>query len=194
MAEDVAAGGAVGEQLTERLFLAVALSDDVRHGLAAFLDNEAGRLPGKPVPPANWHLTLRFLGTTEQHQRDLVVAFLDDHATTEPFVLGFDGLGGFARPARATVLWLGVGRGSDPAAALAMVCEEAAQAAGFDPEDRPFHPHVTLSRIRPKKDVSSLVDSVPRFPLTQTVDRITLYRSILGRDGARYEVADEVEL
>ena len=184
----------MGEQLTERLFLAVALSDDVRHGLAAFLDDEAGRLPGKPVPPANWHLTLRFLGTTEQHQRDLVVAFLDDHATTEPFVLGFDGLGGFARPARATVQWLGVGRGSDSAAALAAVCEEAAQAAGFDPEDRPFHPHVTLSRIRPRKDVSSLVESVARFPLTQTVDRITLYRSILGQEGARYEVADEVEL
>jgi 2'-5' RNA ligase len=28
----------------------------------------------------------------------------------------------------------------------------------------------------------------------QTVDRITLYRSLLGRDGARYEVVDEVEL
>ena len=109
-------------------------------------------------------------------------------------MLGFDGLGGFARPARATVLWLGVGRGSDPAAALAAVCEEAAQAAGFDPEDRPFHPHVTVSRIRRRKDVSGLVESVARFPLTQTVDRITLYRSILGRDGARYEVADEVEL
>ncbi|GMQ85810.1 MAG: RNA 2',3'-cyclic phosphodiesterase [Acidimicrobiia bacterium] len=184
----------MGERLTERLFLAVALSDDVRHGLAAFLDDAAGPLPGKAVPPANWHLTLRFLGATEEPQRDRVLVFLDDHAITEPFVLGFVGLGSFPSPGRATVLWLGIGRGSDRAAALAAVCEEAVQAAGFDPEDRPFHPHVTLSRIRPRKDVSALVESVPPFPLSQTVDRITLYRSMLERGGAHYEIVDEIEL
>jgi 2'-5' RNA ligase len=38
------------------------------------------------------------------------------------------------------------------------------------------------------------VERVPRFPLAQTVEEITLYRSVLGRGGASYEVVDEIEL
>ena len=92
------------------------------------------------------------------------------------------------------MLWLGVGRGREELTDLAAACEEAAQAAGFDVEERPFHPHVTLSRIRPWQDVRSVVEELPAFPLNQEVDRITLYRSLLGRGGARYEVVDEVAL
>ena len=182
------------EPLTERLFLGIALTDGVRHGLAAFLGAKAGPLPGKPVPPENWHLTLRFLGSTEEPARDRVLHFLDEHMLTLPFVLGFDGLGAFARPARATVLWLGVNRGVEELSELASICEEAAQSAGFVPEDRPFHPHVTVSRLRPWQDVRSLVETVPPFPLAQTVEEITVYRSVLGQGGARYEVVDEIEL
>ena len=52
----------MGHGLSDRLFLAVALTDEVAHGLAAFLAEETMRLPGRPTPPANWHLTIRFLG------------------------------------------------------------------------------------------------------------------------------------
>ena len=184
----------MGESLSERLFLGVGLSDDVRHGLVAFLEAKAGRLPGKPVPPENWHLTLRFLGSTDEPARDRLLAFLDAHPLTLPFVLGFDGLGGFSRPARATVLWLGIRRGIEELSELASICEEAVQTAGFDAEDRPFHAHVTLARIRPWEDVRQLVEAVPAFPLAQEVDRITVYRSVLGSGGARYEMVDEIEL
>ena len=180
--------------MSERLFVAVALSDEVRHGLASFLMEHTMRLPGRPTPPDNWHLTLRFLGPTGAVQRDRILEFLDDHLTVEPFTLGFDTLGVFPKPSRATVLWLGVDRGRSEVASAAAVCEAAAVSAGFDPEDRPFHPHLTLSRIRPPQDVRGLIDRVPRFPLTMRVDRLTLYRSELGRDGARYEVVDEVLL
>jgi len=184
----------VGEPLTERLFLGVALADEVRHGLAAYLEAKARPLPGKSVPPQNWHLTLRFLGPTEEQQRDRVLAFLDQHMLTLPFVMGFAGLGAFSRPARATVLWLGVSRGTEELAELAAICEEAAQAAGLAADDRPFHPHVTVSRIRPKQDVTSTVEAVPPFPLAQTVEHITLYRSLFDGGGARYEVVEQIEL
>ena len=108
----------MGEPLTDRLFLGVALTDELRHGLAAFLEAKAAPLPGKPVPPANWHLTLRFLGATEEPDRDRVLAFLDEDALTLPFVLGFGPLGAFSRPARATVLWMGVRRGAEELAEL----------------------------------------------------------------------------
>jgi 2'-5' RNA ligase len=180
--------------VSDRLFLAVALTNEVRHGLAAFLSERVIRLPGRPASPDNWHLTLRFLGSTGALQRDRILEFLDDHLMVGPSTLSFTGLGAFPKQSRATVLWLGVGRGSDELAAAAGVCEEAAVAAGFEPEDRPFHPHVTLSRIRPPVDVDGIVEQVGRFPLKMEVDRLTLYRSHLGRDGASYETVDEVLL
>jgi 2'-5' RNA ligase len=91
-------------------------------------------------------------------------------------------------------LWLGIEQGADEIEALADRCESAAQAAGFSPEDRPFHPHVTLSRIRPWQDLRPLVERFPRFPATQTVEAITLFRSILGQGGAGYETVDTVPL
>jgi 2'-5' RNA ligase len=178
---------------SERLFLAVALSDDVRHALAAFVDDPR-ELPGRPVDPGNWHVTLRFLGRTEPMQRDIVLAHIDQELAQRRFTLGFGGLGAFPRPGRATVLWLGIEQGADEIEALADRCESAAQAAGFSPEDRPFHPHVTLSRIRPWQDVRPLVERFPRFPATQTVEAITLFRSILGQGGAGYETVDTVPL
>jgi 2'-5' RNA ligase len=92
------------------------------------------------------------------------------------------------------VLWLGIDRGADEAARVAVVCDEAAVAAGFEPEDRPFHPHVTLARIRPKQNVGDLVDRFPRFPLTQSVESVTVYRSRLGPTGATYEAVTSIPL
>ena len=183
-------------EAADRLFLAVALSNDVRYALASFLheQTEHRALPGRPVDPQNWHITLRFLGRTEPPQRDIVLAHVAQDLTQTPFRLAFDGLGAFPRPGRATVLWLGIERGAEELAGVAAGCEEAARAAGFPEEDRPFHPHVTLSRIRPWQDVRPVVEAVPRFRGTQPVEEITLFRSILGRGGARYEVVDTVPL
>ena len=182
--------------MTERIFLAVALDDEVRHGLVAFLGEniETGSFPGKPVRPENWHVTLRFRGETTATQLERVLAFLDAHRVVSSFPVSFAGLGAFPKVSRATVLWLGIDRGGEELARVAAVCEEAAVTAGFEPEDRPFHPHVTLARVRPQQDVRDLVGHVPRFPLTQRVEAVTVYRSSLGPAGATYEVVATVPL
>lgn len=139
-----------GPPVAERLFLAVALDDDARHALAARLAAIADDgLPGKVVPPGNWHLTLRFLGPTSEVRRDLLLAALEAGLDQPSFTTRLAGLGAFPRLTAATVLWVGV---DDPAGGLtgiAEVCETAARAVGFEPEERPFHPHVTLARVRP---------------------------------------------
>lgn len=177
-----------------RLFVAVPLSDDVRAGLAAHL-MEAGDdrpLPGKPVPPPNWHVTLRFLGKTDEVAYQRVLAALSASHLGGSFSLGFGGLGAFPRPVRATVLWLAIESGVERLKNLATLAEMAARDAGFSAEDRPFHPHVTLSRVRPHQDLRPLIERTPPFPLTLPVDRVVIYRSHLGRGGARYEELESV--
>jgi len=182
------------EDTVRRIFVAVDIDHDIRHGLAAHLRGNAGRLPGSTPPPANWHLTLRFLGKTGQAGYEVVLSKLDGADLGDAFTLGFGGLGAFPRPARATVLWLGVDRGSEELNELAAVVEETVVSAGFMPEERPFHPHLTLSRIRPPQDVRELVADVPVFPLTQQVGRVTVFESHLGGGPAVYEALETFEL
>lgn len=178
-----------------RLFLAVALDDDSRHALATFVSrNGVPEIPGRRVPPENWHITLRFLGRSTQLQQEKVLAELDQTLTHDPFLIGFGGLGTFPYPKKATVVWLAVAAGGDDLVDLAVSCERAAVAAGYDPEERPFHPHLSLARVRPAQNLTALVEGYPPFPGRFHVDAVVLYESITGSGATVYRELDRVGL
>lgn len=170
-----------------RLFLGVPVTDDVRGTLRAHLRDAAGELPGRPVPPGNWHLTLRFLGDTSHDALARLREELEAEELGSRAAVTFGGLGAFPRAARASVLWLGVEEGAEALRALAERVEAAARRAGFPAETRPFTPHLTLSRIQPPRDVRRLLERVPPFPERMPVDAVVLFRSRLGGGPARYE-------
>jgi 2'-5' RNA ligase len=171
-----------------RLFLAVPLTEDARHAIAGHLRGALTHpLPGRPVRPENWHLTLRFLGEVDGVGADWIIREVDAAERGPAFSVRWGSLGAFPRPRRATVLWLGLERGAEEAERLAAVVEKAVEAAGFAPEDRPFRSHLTLSRLRPDQDVTAVLEAVPPVGLAMPVDRVMLYRSHLGRGGPRYE-------
>ncbi|MCJ7726677.1 MAG: RNA 2',3'-cyclic phosphodiesterase [Acidimicrobiia bacterium] len=177
-----------------RLFVAVPLTDEARHALSATILQAAPHgLPGRAVRPPNWHLTLRFLGDAGSVGKDRISAALDQADLGPAFSMVWGGLGAFPRPQRATVLWVGADRGGDDLERLAGTVEAAAQEAGFPIEERPFQPHLTLSRIRPHQDVGPLL-ATDRPGVPMEVGRIVLYRSHLGRGGARYEEIEEFPL
>jgi 2'-5' RNA ligase len=175
-----------------RIFAGVPLGLEARLALE---DRLAGReIPGRPLPPDNWHLTLRFLGSVDEVTYERFVAGLDSVDLGPSFQIGLAGLGAFPNPRRATVLWAGLDRGVEELAELAELAEEAAQGAGLAAEDRPFRPHLTLSRIRPQTDVGALLTAVGELGISWRCDRIVVYRSHLGRGGARYEPLETLDL
>ena len=175
-----------------RLFIGIPVDGRVREALEGFL--APVRLPGRLVPPDKWHLTLRFLGDTSQATLQRLRERLRATAFGSSFEIAFDALGAFPRPARASVLWLGVSEGADRLAALASIVEAAVRNAGFAAESRPFSSHLTLSRLQPPRDVRPLIDSVPAFGERMRVAEVTLFRSHLGRGPSRYEVVDQYSL
>ena len=177
------------------MFAAVPITDDARGAIDALVDRAAPRgLPGRVVPPPNWHVTLRFLGDVEETGRDRMLGALDEADLGDPFMVRWGALGAFPRPARATVLWVGADRGVEDLTILASVVEEAARSAGFPAEDRPFRSHLTLSRIRPHQDVTPLLERVEPLGVSMPVDRVVLFRSHLGKGPARYEEIEEFPL
>ena len=99
-----------------------------------------------------------------------------------------------APPERARVLWLGVATGADELVALAARVEAAVGRAGFPPESRAYHPHLTLSRLEPPRDISQLCREAPLAPIQVYVDEVLLFRSHLGHGPARHEVLHSCRL
>jgi 2'-5' RNA ligase len=174
-----------------RVFVAVPLDEETRHRLARVVADRVPEIPGGAVDPQKWHLTLRFLGEVDEVTVDRIRHSLDTADLGGSFTMAWGGLGAFPRPARASVLWVGIPRGADDLRALWMATEAALDEAGFPPEDRPFRPHLTIARIRPPEDVSEVMAGEPLATVPMAVDRVTLFQSRLERGGARYSVVDE---
>jgi len=177
-----------------RVFVAVPLDEETRHRLAHLVSDRVAAMPGKAVPPDKWHLTLRFLGEVEEEVVDRIRHALDDADLGEAFPMAWGGLGAFPRASRASVLWIGVPRGSDALDTLDESVDDALETVGFEPEDRPFRPHLTIARMRPPEDVRPVVRGEALPEVAMRVDRVAFYQSRLGSGGAQYEVLDEFGL
>lgn len=176
----------------KRLFLGVPLDDGVRSMLAQHLRQH--HVPGRLVPPDNWHLTIRFLGNVDQIAMERLIAELDQADLGEPFEIALGALGAFPRPAKASVVWLALDKGRDRLTELNELAEGASQAVGLAPEDRPFSPHLTLSRIRPEIDVRVDLAGYTRVPFQWTAGELVLFESHIGRGGAVYEPVEKFPL
>lgn len=178
-----------------RLFIGVPLTEEARTEIDAHLRRSMpGGIPGRAVPAANWHLTLRFLGATRADQLATIAHHLRAAELGDAFGVGFGGLGAFSRPRSARVLWIGLTDGIDRMKTLARIAEKAARAAGFAPEEKSFKPHLTLSRIQPPRDVTRDIERVPPLELRMPVGEIVIFRSHLGGGPARYEPVERFGL
>lgn len=176
----------------ERLFLGVSVTEDARRSIETLL--ERVEIPGRPVAPANWHVTLAFLGDTAAEEKGRLTAALRVERLGAPFSIGFGALGAFPRASRASILWLGVSEGADAMRLLNERVGTAARRAGFRVEERPFTPHVTLSRIRPPGDVRALLKVAAELGHRMEVEAVSLFRSRLGSGSARYEELERFPL
>jgi 2'-5' RNA ligase len=178
-----------------RLFIGVPLTDEARREIAARLrDALPNGLPGRAVPVANWHLTLRFLGATRADQLATLREHLRAAELGAPVNVRFGGMGAFSRPRSARVLWIAVTEGVQRLQELARIAEDAARAAGFPPERKSWKPHLTVSRLQPPRDVTRVIERVPPFDVGMRVGEVVVFRSHLGGGPARYEAVERFAL
>ena len=175
-----------------KVFVGVDLSAEARAALAACLSEV--EVPGKPSPPQNWHITLRYIGAMDEVSLDRLLAGLDEAELGGPFTIRASGLGAFPTPARATVLWVGLTDGRDRLELLAGAVEDVVDGVGLGREDRPFVGHMTLSRIRPPVDVRSLIAGVELPSIPIPVDEITLFESRQIPGGTQYHPIERFPL
>lgn len=171
-----------------RTFVALELDASVRAAVADYLSSLRSTPGVAWARPENLHLTLKFLGNVATARLPALTERLAAGTATQPsFVMRIAGVGAFPNLARPRILW--VGCQAAPLAALAAAVDAACVQAGCAAEERAFHPHVTLGRVREpgRRDrFPFLLSDGGRDFGSSTVTAIVLFASKLGSGGARY--------
>ena len=151
------------------------------------------------VTPNHMHLTLQFLGNVPDESVTSLLQAMQHAAQGQTvFPLCARALGCFPQPARARVLWVGL---DDPSQALGRLHARLAAALtplGFPPEERPFHPHLTLARAQNGARSSQLWSMLQKYHKRDfgefLVTQVHLVQSELQRGGAQHTLLRSVPL
>jgi 2'-5' RNA ligase len=186
-----------------RTFIAVELSSTViaRAQEGIKLLKTSGAEVGW-VDRAQMHLTLKFLGNvTDIETPEICRVVVGAASQVEPFEIVFRGLGAFPRVSEPRTIWMGIEQGQEELAELHAAIEDALKIEmGFGKENRKFHPHLTLGRLRKESDparneLSRLLQESANFDGDLTiVDEVVVFASTLGRQGPTHEAMGHASL
>lgn len=175
---------------TMRAFIAIHLPDDVKEYLGNLTDKLAETVPPRAVRwvrPDRMHLTLRFLGDTDVGLLPAIKGALDETAAQHPpFILQLHGFGCFPNCRRPRVLWAGVNGNLAQAASLKETLDTSLAPLGWEAEDRPFRPHLTLGRVNDARLLASQKWPVAIKSLAIPAQAIHLIESELTPQGPIY--------
>ena len=168
-----------------RAFFAVPLDDALRPGLAAVQEDlRAAGAEVSWVRPESLHLTLKFLGEVPDQARFDLPRFAE-------FELELADVGEFD----GRVVWAGCRGDVGPLREVASALEEAGESVGVPREKRRFSPHVTIGRIRSRRQLSALREKMKRWQGhvfgPWPVRRVVLFRSETSPRGSVYKVVAE---
>ncbi len=186
-----------------RAFIAVGVPEAIQQRIAERSEPFRKEL-GKTVrwtPTDHIHLTLKFLSETTGTSLDTLIAELERAcAERSPFTLEVGGWGCFPNGRRPRVLWAGI-KAEPSLLTLQRAVEDGAVQVGYEAEDKPFTPHVTIGRVRDRLPTTvrsgvgaMLLRADNEWVEVVRVESIRVYRSDLYADGARHTVLAELPL
>jgi RNA 2',3'-cyclic 3'-phosphodiesterase len=179
-----------------RAFIAINISPEIAKRLSVISGELQQQLKGVPirwVPVENIHITLKFLGDVSESNLDLLKEMLVVEATRHaPLEISAGELGAFPSIRRPRVLWVNVQAPPELVVLQRGIDNETAR-LGYDREERPFSPHLTLGRVsrnansRDARRISEVLNSYKvGYIGAARIREVVLYRSDLSPSGAVY--------
>ncbi len=175
-----------------RTFIAIDLPENTRKALGAIQEHlKQSRAGVRWVKPAGIHLTLKFLGNVHPAQIDEIAAAAAEVVREESALsLSVADFGAFPNLRNPRVIWVGIKGDLKRLARIQARLEENLAPLGFAREKRGFRPHLTLGRVKDRRNRQALIDAMtalqsPKFN-SFDVTEIILYKSDLRPSGAIY--------
>jgi len=181
-----------------RLFTGLSLPYAVRRNLELVLEHLRPTAGLRWSPPANLHITTKFIGEWPDDQLPQLQQALRVMPKPAPFTLEIRGFGWYPNPHQPRVLLCGVA--APPALAeLHTITDAALGALGVPRESKPYAAHVTLARARSATpDLLPLKNAIASLPSADfgrlDVQKFQLYRSQPGEGSSLYSVLDDFPL
>ena len=98
--------------------------------------------------PGNWHITLFFLGSTEDSAVPLLKRLIDESfSKIQAYETNLCGVGVFPNTHNPKVLWLGL-QNLQPLMLAYSMLGELLQQNGFSFDQKPLKPHLTIARVK----------------------------------------------
>jgi RNA 2',3'-cyclic 3'-phosphodiesterase len=177
-----------------RLFAGWPLAQEHKAALAARIAPLRDALPSASwARPEALHLTLLFLGDTDPERVPALIEGLDRLSGRAAIPVEIAGAGFFPGRRRPRVAWVGL-EPPDPIRALASAVRAG---AGAEADQRPFHPHLTLARIRGSwgpGEVARFESALVGVKREGILDRVVLFESRLSSAGSQHLPLHEVRL
>lgn len=180
-----------------RLFIACEVPDDARAAIGAVIET----LRGRSGTAVRWiraegvHVTLKFLGEVPVKKLPAIkLAVQEAVVGHSPFELEFSNIGTFGGREGLRIMWVGIAGDVLRLEALVRAVNAALAVVGFEPERRPFRPHLTLGRVRDeiptrqRAEIEVAVGKMSVPPTTWRTTQVSLMRSRITAQGASYEV------
>lgn len=179
-----------------RLFIAIELTPEIHAQLGKLIDaiKPFDRYKLNWVKAENIHLTLKFLGDTPESAIPSISQALTLAAQQNtPFSLSVSGTGCFPSPRQPRVFWAGL-QAPPQLNRLQKDIDQSLLPLHIAAEKRPFSPHLTLARVPescPPESAAAVFQQLLKYQNTVfgnfQVDRVTLFKSTLTRQGAIYQ-------
>lgn len=168
-----------------RLFTALEIPAEVASALTL---HRGGLIGARWIEPADYHITLRFLGDVDRRTAHDVDSFLGD-VQAQPFEVTLDALGSFGGDRPRAVF--ARAQPSQRLIELQADLERLMRRLGLPAEGRKFVPHVTMARLRDTSpaDVAHYLAMHPIVrPISFTARRFALMSSRDSIGGGPYVV------
>ncbi|HMO53647.1 MAG TPA: RNA 2',3'-cyclic phosphodiesterase [Tepidiformaceae bacterium] len=180
-----------------RLFVACEVPDDVKESIGEVIEDLRTRSGSavRWIRPEGVHVTLKFLGEVPTKKLPAVkLAIQEAVVGHSPFELEFSNIGTFGGREGLRLMWVGIAGDVLRLEALVRAVNAALAVVGFEPERRPFRPHLTLGRVRDeistrhRAEIEVAVGKVTVPQVSWRTAQVSLMRSRLTPQGATYEV------
>ncbi len=178
-----------------RLFVGLDLPGEVIRSLEGLLERLRPTARINWGPPANLHITTKFIGEWPEERLGELKAALAE-VGGRPIPIRIHHVGFFPNPHSPRVFWCGVE--APGLEALAAATDRAMAALGIASETRPFSPHLTLARIKERLNLQPLREAIAALPSLEFGQfeghSYFLYRSTLRPSGSVYTKLAEFPL
>jgi 2'-5' RNA ligase len=148
--------------------------------------------------PDKFHITIKFLGDLEEHRLPVIITLVENICRQyTPFGVIYKDLGTFPNRNQPKVVWIGCDNPDGTLGKLKIALDRDLADEGFEIEQRAFHPHLTLGRIKSSQGVRNLTPMLENLtfePQTTTVNEIVVMKSRLQPQGAVHTVLKKIHL